>query len=144
MNVVRTSPVIDAPVEAVWADLSDLRSHAEWMGDAVAVHVDPPGDAGVGSILTAESRYGPIRLSDRMEVTEWLPRVTIGVRHIGLVSGEGRFLLEGIDGGGTALIWEEHLRFPTVLGGPVGERIAAPILRSVFRANLRAFAARHA
>ena len=114
------------------------------MRDAVAVHVDPPGDAGVGSILVAESRYGPIRLSDRMEVTEWLPRVTIGVRHIGLVSGEGRFLLEEIDGGGTALIWEEHLRFPSVLGGPVGERIAAPILRSVFRASLRAFAARHA
>lgn len=120
----------------MWADLADVASHAEWMRDADAVRLE-------GLSIEADTRFGPFRLTDRMEITEWRPGVAIGVRHVGIVSGEGRFSLEAVGPGLTRVIWDERLRFPWLLGGVVGERVARPIFRSLFRANLRAFAERH-
>jgi hypothetical protein len=76
-----------------------------------------------------------------MEVTEWQDDRAIGVRHSGIVTGTGRFELEGREGG-TRLVWDEQLRFPWWLGGPVGGLLAVPVLRLVWRGNLRRFAAR--
>lgn len=101
------------------------------------------GPPGVGDTIVADTRVGPFRVRDRMEIIEWRPGAVIAVRHTGIVTGEGRFVLEELDGDQTRLTWDEHLRFPIFLGGLIGERIAAPILRALFRANLRAFAARH-
>jgi hypothetical protein len=33
--------------------------------------------------------------------------------------------------------WEEVLRFPWWMGGPLGERLAKPVLGHVWRTNLR-------
>lgn len=143
MIAIRTSVGLNAPIDVVWADLADLPSHVEWMRDAEAISVVGVGPPGVGETILADTRVGPIRVRDRMEITEWRPGAAIAVRHTGMVTGEGRFALEEIDGQQTRLTWDEHLRFPFLLGGLVGERIAAPILRALFRANLSAFAARH-
>jgi hypothetical protein len=37
----------------------------------------------------------------------------------------------------TRVTWDERLRFPWWLGGPVAGLVAAPVLRRVWRGNLR-------
>ena len=137
MISIRTSADIEAPIDEIWADLSDIPSHAEWMRDAETVRL-------LDGTIEADTRLGPFRATDRMEITAWAAESAIEVRHVGRVTGTGRFSLEAIGSEGTRLIWEERLSFPWQLGGRVGEWIALPILRALFVANLRAFRQRHA
>jgi hypothetical protein len=75
-----------------------------------------------------------------MEVTEWREGRSLGVRHTGLVRGTGRFVLRRARRGRTRLTWDERLRFPWWLGGPVTGLLAAPLLRAIWRRNLRRLA----
>ena len=60
----------------------------------------------------------------------------MGIRHSGLVKGAGRFTLKRIPGG-TLFTWDEKLRFPWWLGGRITALFAAPVLRHVWKGNLR-------
>lgn len=71
-----------------------------------------------------------------MEVTEWRERRAMGIRHTGIVRGVGRFTLK-LRPGGTLFTWEERLRFPWWLGGRLTGVVASPVLRSVWKRNLR-------
>ncbi|MFZ9807759.1 MAG: hypothetical protein ACO3EJ_07020, partial [Ilumatobacteraceae bacterium] len=86
---------------------------------------------------------GPIRLTDKMEITEWVPGKAMGVKHIGIVTGTGVFTLEPIANGTKTLFqWEEELVFPWFLGGPLGAFIGGKIvLRQIWKRNLRGLAA---
>jgi hypothetical protein len=77
-----------------------------------------------------------------MEVTEWREGEALGVRHTGVVSGTGRFVVAPSTGDSTRLTWDEDLAFPWWLGGRVSAFMARPVLRAVWRGNLRRFAAR--
>lgn len=72
-----------------------------------------------------------------MAVTEWEEAATMGVRHEGLVTGEGRFTLTATGDGATTFTWAEQLRFPWWMGGPLGGLVGAPVLRAIWRGNLR-------
>ena len=73
---------------------------------------------GVGTSFRCDTKVGPIKLVDHMEITDWVPASAMGVRHVGLVTGTGRFTLTPIDlGRRTRFGWEESLRFPWWLGG---------------------------
>lgn len=62
----------------------------------------------------------------------------MGVSHTGVVTGEGKFTLRAI-AAHTHFAWEERLRFPWWLGGPIGAAIAGPlILRPLWKRNLKA------
>lgn len=139
---IRVATVIDAPPDRVWADVKDLASHAQWMQDAVSIRFTSPSHAGVGTTFDCHTRIGPFRLTDRMEITQWEDERLIGIRHVGAVSGEGRFLLKPRRGGRTRFIWIERLHFPWWMGGFVGAAAAKPILRRIWRGNLRNLAAR--
>ncbi len=141
---IRTSVTVDERRVAVWSDLADIDSHVEWMRDATAIRSPSTAEFGVGTTFEADTVVGPIHLVDQMEITEWRPGEAIGVRHVGVVIGDGRFTLEELPSNRTRLVWHERLRFPWWLGGAIGERIAAPMLRALMRGNLRRFAARHA
>ena len=139
MPRIRVSTTLPAPPEAVWADVADLASHVRWMADAESLRFTTRRRAGVGTTVEVATRVGPFRLTDVLEVTEWRPRRAIGVRHAGIVRGTGRFTLRRgwLRPGSTRFTWEERLVFPPWLGGPLGAAVAAPVLRRVWRGNLR-------
>lgn len=135
--------VIDRPPAAVWDRLADIADHVSWMADAAAIRFVGDRRQGVGTAFDCETRVGPLRTVDRMEVTEWEPGRSLGVRHRGLVTGTGRFTLRASsDGRRTELTWDEDLRFPWRLGGPVTATLARPVLRRLWSANLRRLATR--
>jgi hypothetical protein len=138
---IRIRTTIDAPPARVWDRLADIADHVSWRADAAAIRFTGDRRAGVGTTFECETRIGPLRTTDLMEVTEWRERRAMGVRHVGLFTGTGRFLLRRSPRGRTRLTWDEDLRFPWWLGGPVGAVVAAPVLRAVWRGNLRRLAA---
>lgn len=140
MARIRVGVTIPAPPAMVWRDVRDLASHVEWMADAEALRFTSRRRSGVGTTFDCDTRIGPFRLVDRMEVTEWAERRRIGVRHVGLVTGTGRFTLRpaGALRRRTRFTWEEELAVPWWLGGPV----ASIALRLVWRRNLRRLRAR--
>jgi uncharacterized protein YndB with AHSA1/START domain len=140
---VRT--VLPAPPEEVWADISDLASHVEWMHDAHSIEFTSERTSGTGTTFDCETRVGPLRTTDRMRITRWEPARRMGVEHVGLVRGTGEFTLRRTRGRGpthTRFVWRERLRFPWFLGGPIGALVARPVLRWVWRRNLRNLRAR--
>jgi carbon monoxide dehydrogenase subunit G len=136
---VRISIGVDiaAPPDAVWAVLEPIEHHVEWMRDAESIRFTGATTRGVGTTFDCVTKLGPVRLTDRMAVTEWEPAHAMGIRHEGAVKGTGRFTFATAGRDHTRFTWTEALRFPWWLAGPVGAAIAAPILRAVWRRNLR-------
>jgi hypothetical protein len=133
---IRVSIPVDVPPRRLWADLQDIASHVEWMHDAVAIRFTSRQRRGVGTTFDCDTKVGPLRTTDHMEVTEWRPGKAMGIRHVGVVTGTGVFRLKRRRGG-TRLVWEERLRFPLWVGGPLAGLAAKPVLRAVWRRNLR-------
>jgi carbon monoxide dehydrogenase subunit G len=138
MARIRLEIEIEAPPDAVWAELSDLSSHAQWMADADTIDFVTDQKQGVGTAMRVPTRLGPFRTDDLMTVTGWVEGESISVAHRGLVSGEGRFEIVG-RGDGADLIWTENLRFPWWLGGPITTIAAGPVLKWIWRGNLKRF-----
>jgi uncharacterized protein YndB with AHSA1/START domain len=135
MTAIRVEETIDAPPEVVWATIEDIATHVRWMEDAVAIRFTSDVRAGVGASFDCDTKVGPLRLTDRMVVTEWERPRMLGIRHAGVVTGSGRFVLSRA-GDGTSFAWEEELVFPAWMGGAAGGAAAAPLLRRVWRRNL--------
>lgn len=140
----------------VWFAIQDVESHTEWMRDAVAIRFLGDQRQGAGTRFVCDTKIGPFSLSDVMEITEWSPGHRMGVRHAGLVAGEGAFSLVKVESSEdeendqeddseakvsstphTYFQWEEKLRFPWRLGGPITAAAAWPVLRSMWKGNLQ-------
>lgn len=138
--------MVPAAPHTVWEDLRHIGRHVDWMADAEAIRFETEETEGVGVRFECATRVGPIRLTDRMEVTEWRDAEVMGIRHTGTVSGTGQFRLAPCPGPAgeihTRFEWTETLRFRWWLGGPLGAAVARPVLRAVWARNLRRFAAR--
>lgn len=132
MQRIRVRRALRAPVEVVWDALADVGGHVEWMADAESIRFTSATEEGVGTTFDCVTKVGPIRLVDRMEITEWDDERRMAVRHVGVVTGEGAFTLSP-RGDRTELTWEETLRFPWWLPG----RPAAFVLKQIWRLNLR-------
>ncbi|HEX2370379.1 MAG TPA: SRPBCC family protein [Acidimicrobiia bacterium] len=137
MADVTVEIVIEAPPDAVWSHISDLGSHAEWMADAESIRFLTEQRSGVGTRMEVATKVGPLRTTDLMDVVAWEDDRQIVVRHRGVVAGTGSFTLEPDGAGRCRVIWHEALDLPKRLGGPVGGWAAAPMLRWVWRRNLR-------
>ncbi len=139
MSEIRVAIEIDATPARVWEVVEPVENHVDWMHDAVAIRFTGEQTRGVGTEFLCDTKVGPIKLVDRMEITEWVPGEVMGVRHTGLVTGSGRFTLEPIDlGRRTRFVWQEELTFPWWLGGPIGAYIGGKVvLRAIWNRNLR-------
>lgn len=136
MGRIRVSTIIDATPEQVWDEVRHIDRHVDWMADAVEIRFTSDRRSGVGTEFDCKTKVGPIRLTDRMEITEWLDAKVMGVRHVGLVTGTGRFSLTKAKGGRTRFTWQEKLRFPWWMGGPVGGVAGGRVMKRIWRKNL--------
>ncbi|MGZ4679165.1 MAG: SRPBCC family protein, partial [Ilumatobacteraceae bacterium] len=91
------STEIAATAQQVWDVVEKVEDHVEWMHDAVAIRFQTEAHRGVGTAFLCDTKVGPVKLVDHMEITEWTPASVMGVRHVGLVTGSGRFTLTPID-----------------------------------------------
>jgi hypothetical protein len=139
MSRIAVSIEIDATPERVWQVVEPIERHVDWMHDAVAIRFQTEQHRGVGTEFLCDTKVGPIKLVDKMAITEWEPEVAMGVRHSGLVTGTGRFTLTPIDiGRRTRFAWTEELRFPWWLGGKLGEIVGGNlVMKAIWRRNLR-------
>jgi len=151
MSDVTVSIELDASPAGVWAIVEPIEDHVDWMADAAAIRFETGQSRGVGTEFLCDTKIGPIKLTDRMEITEWVPAVdatdgkpgidgAMGVRHTGLVTGNGVFTLEPVGGGQrTRFTWSENLDFPWFFGGRLGEIVAGRlILGPIWKRNLKA------
>ena len=138
MGSVVVTVEVNAPLEFVWARLSDLSSHSEWMSDTASISFLTEQRRGEGVRMQVPTRMGVLRITDLMEIDEWIEGRRMGVRHVGRIGGWGRFELSDHPPR-CRLTWTEHLRFPWYLGGVLVGWSSRPILRRIFRANLTRF-----
>ena len=121
----------------MWDYVKDIKSHTEWMQDAIGIRFTSPSTAGVGTTFECDTRIGPLRLTDHMEVTDWRDEEAMAIRHVGIVTGHGRFTLTALDPNRTRFDWTEQLTFPRRRGGVPAALVARPILTRVWRGNLK-------
>jgi hypothetical protein len=142
MTKIEVSCELNATPTVVWEDVRNIGTHVEWMHDAEAIDFTTATVEGVGTTFDCATKIGPLRLTDKMEITAWEPESVMGVRHVGLVTGEGQFTLTALGDDRTRFEWAEELRFPWWMGGPIGGLVGGRILQAVWRRNLRLLAAR--
>lgn len=138
---IEVAVFVNAPVEEVWKDLAQVETHADWMRDAEAIEFVSDQQAGVGTRIRVPTRIGPLRTVDEIEFTAWDPPNRMSISHQGLFTGVGDISLRP-EGLGATVTWRESVEFPLRFGGRLGEIIAAPILRWVWRSNLKRLAER--
>jgi carbon monoxide dehydrogenase subunit G len=131
---------IEASPEQVWAELEHLERHSEWMADAEEIRFTSESKRGVGTVIEVATKVGPFRLNDVMKFTVWDAPRTMAVDHRGIVTGTGAFILEPT-AAGTRMTWDETLTFPWYLGGGLTALFAVPVLKAIWRGNLRRLAA---
>lgn len=134
---IRVGITIDASTDDTWRIVEPIEHHVDWMADADTIRFTGKQTRGVGTTFDCLTRVGPLRLTDRMTITEWEPGRMMGIEHRGVVTGRGRFVLRRRLGGRTRFTWNERLTFPWWLGGKVGGILAKPVLRAIWRRNLR-------
>ena len=134
---ITVETLIEAPATEVWNVIEDIAGHVNWMDDAVAIHFVGNQQLGIGTVFACETRIGPFKLVDRMEITEWADGRTIGITHEGLVSGSGNFILTEMGKGQTKFTWDESLNFPFWMGGPFRNFFGQKILGRVWAQNLK-------
>lgn len=126
---------IDAPVERVWAALTDPASWPAWWPYVREVRTLRDGDAeGLGSVRRiAWSTRLPYRLVIEVEAVEAQRPSRLRGRSRGQLAGEGLWLLRAAPQGGTQVtyVWRVELTRPWM-------RWCAPLLAPVFRWNHRA------
>jgi carbon monoxide dehydrogenase subunit G len=137
MARIQVSIDINATPERVWEVVEPVERHVDWMADAVAIRFVGQQTRGVGTAFLCDTKVGPLRLTDRMEITEWEPAKVMGVRHVGIVTGTGKFTIAP-HGSTTRFEWIEDLIFPWWMGGPLAGIVGGQVvMRAIWRRNLR-------
>ncbi len=127
--------VVDAQLQETWDVVADIPLQIEWMTEMRSIIITTPGLTHVGTRGEATVRIAGISVTDPVEVTEFTPPHRYAIRHEGLFTGGGLITLEaGADGRTTIVRWEETL-IPPLLP-ELGALVQAPILRSIFQADL--------
>ena len=142
---------VGAPVEQVWARVTDWPAHGRWI-PLTTVRVTSSRPDGVGASFVARSAIGPLGFDDPMEVVVWTPPVDrapgyVRVRKQGrVVLGWAGFevtaLLDRPGGGsGSRVRWTEDVQVAPVLVTRPFDRLIEVGGRFGFDRALKAMAA---
>ena len=139
MARITVSIELPATPARVWEVVEPIEQHTEWMADAVAIRFVNEQRRGVGTKFLCDTKVGPIRLTDHMEITAWEPERLMGVTHTGVVTGTGQFTSEqAATAGHSNFTWSEELHFPWWLGGAIGEVVGGSlVMKTIWRRNLK-------
>ncbi len=139
MARITVSIELPATPARVWEVVEPIENHTEWMADAVAIRFVNEQRRGVGTKFLCDTKVGPIRLTDHMEITAWEPERVMGVTHTGVVTGTGQFTIEpAATPGLSKFTWSEELHFPWWLGGAIGEVVGGSlVMKTIWRRNLK-------
>ena len=132
--------LIAAPVQRVFAALTDWPAQGEWMLGTRVRAVDGDG-TGVGARLAAWTGAGPVGFLDTMTVTRWEPPHRVDVLHTGrVVRGTGTMEVLALPGDRSRFVWAEDLDLPLGALGRVGWMVVRPGFAAGVRRSLRTFA----
>jgi uncharacterized protein YndB with AHSA1/START domain len=127
---------IRRPPEAVWPYLVDWERLDRWMKEARGFEVIGEQREGVGVEAEATIRIAGITTRDRVRVSQWQPPVLLEIQHLGWVKGTGYMELSPTEEG-CNVFWREELFAPLGPLGRSGLRMISPIMRRIFRRDLR-------
>lgn len=137
---VGASVAVAGPVEDTWRVLTDWDRQHEWML-ATRTHATGKGGHAVGGGIEARTGIGPFAVRDTMTVTTWDPPRRCTVEHTGrIVRGLGVFEVREVAGGGSRVVWTEHLDLPFGVLGRVGWPAVRPLAGWALRTSLRRLA----
>ena len=134
---IQVSTVINKPLTTVWDEVKIMENHVNWMEDAAKIDFLSDNTSGIDTKMKVLTKVGPISLNDIITVTEWVEKKSIGVIHQGIVTGKCVFYLSEIDENSTMFTWDEELKFPIYLGGPIGEFFGGMVLKQIWKKNLK-------
>jgi carbon monoxide dehydrogenase subunit G len=136
--VIEVRETLPGPPDVVWGLITDWEHQDDWMLEASGFEVTGDRREGVGVEVEATVRIAGIRTRDRIRVSMWEPPRLLVIEHLGWVKGTGEIQLAPITEG-TRMRWVETLFPPPRLGsfGRAGLRTLAPLMRRVFRRDLR-------
>ena len=135
-KTIEVETLIYASLDDVWNEVSKIENHSKWMKDAINIDFQTDNKSGVGTKIKVLTKIGPIKLYDFMTFTKWEEKKSIGVDHVGIVTGKGEMKFEKIDENTTKFKWTETLKFPIYLGGVIGELFGKPVLELIWKQNL--------
>ena len=124
-------------VATLWEELRHIDRHVNWMMDAESIEFLSDQVEDVGTEFVCHTKVGPFRTKDVLRITQWIAPTTMGVEHRGIVTGEGTFTLSALSENQTTLVWREELHFPWWGLGGLGARVAKPVLKRIWKGNLR-------
>jgi uncharacterized membrane protein len=135
----RTS--IAAPVESVWAAVSDPERMLSFMSGVTRWEVQSDEPTGLGARYRMLMRVGSAEIGGLIEIVEWEPPCELAWTSITGIDQRGRWRLRAAPGARTSA--EIRLAYGVAgsgLGGWVAERIAAPVVTSHLRSSCRQLA----
>jgi hypothetical protein len=119
----------------LWDELRHIDRHVNWMNDAVSIAFLSATTEGIGTSFRCLTKVGPLKTNDVMTITQWEDEKSMGVEHV-FLTGSGVFTIAS-HGDSSTITWKEDLTFPWWMLGPVGSFVASPILRLIWKKNLR-------
>lgn len=132
---------VNAPAELVWHVVTDWPGQADWM---FATHVETTsgGDGRqLGATMSAVTGFGPLAVTDTMEIVEWKPPRRCVVLHTGaVIRGDGIFEVTELGPVRSRFLWSEVLDLPLGVAGRLGWPLVRPAMRVGVMQSLRAMA----
>jgi uncharacterized protein YndB with AHSA1/START domain len=124
VTTVSVSVDVDAPLERVWAVISDPANLPHWNRHIVRVLGVPPTGLAQGVAYVTEMRFMAIHAKVRARILEWDPPRRASILLSGVLDATVTSTVDPLEGGGSRLVHEVEYRFR---GGPLGELVASSL-----------------
>ncbi len=132
---------VSAPLEAVWAIVSDPERALSFMSGVTRWEVQSEAPTGLGARYRMLMRVGSAEIGGLIEVVEWEPPRELAWTSITGIDQKGRWRLRPAPGGRSRA--EIRLAYGVAGSGVAGwlaEQIAAPAVKSHLRSSARQLA----